>query len=112
VGGDEFDVQLDALPGGGALLRISGELDLATTPEVETLLESGVASPDPLVVDLSGCTFLDSSGVRSLVTIARRAEEGGTRFAVVASDPSILRVLEITSLGEMVSIHPTLDAAR
>jgi anti-anti-sigma factor len=105
---DDFDVRLDPLPTGGTVLKVRGELDLATAPQVERLLDDDAP---PLVVDLSECSFVDSSGLRVLVAAARRSDESGARLAVVTDEPAILRVLEITALAEMVDVHPTLDAA-
>lgn len=91
-------------------MKVLGELDLATTPKLEsTLAESTTALP--LVLDLSDCTLIDSSGVRVLVNAAREMRNAGHRLAVVASDTGILRVLEITAVNELMSIHPTLDEA-
>jgi anti-anti-sigma factor len=106
---DDFDVRLDPLPTGGTVLKVTGELDLATAPQVEGLLDDD--APTPRVIDLSKCSFVDSSGLRVLVAAARRSEESGARLAVVTDEPAILRVLEITALAEMVDVHPTLDAA-
>lgn len=106
----DFDVRVDSLPAGGVVVKVFGELDLATTPKLESALEEST-SPLPLVLDLSDCTLIDSSGVRALVNAAREMRDAGHRLAVVASDPGILRVLEITAVDELMSIHPTLDAA-
>ena len=88
------------------LVRVDGELDMANVGSFE-----GALSADPeasnVVVDLSGCTFLDSTGMRAIVSAAREAE----RVSIVATEPGILRVLEITALDTMVSVHPSLDDA-
>lgn len=105
---EDFDVRVDALPAGGVVVRITGDLDLATAPELEPFLDD--ASP-PVVVDLSGCSFVDSSGVRALVAAAGRVRHAGGRLALVVADPGVRRVLEITSADEIVSIHPTIDSA-
>lgn len=91
-------------------MKVVGELDLATTPKLERALEDS-ATALPLVLDLSDCTLVDSSGVRLLASSARQLRDAGHRLAVVTSDPGILRVLEITAVGELMSVHPTLDAA-
>jgi len=93
------------------VVHVSGELDLATVPRLEEAL-SAAPNGTRVVIDLSTCTFLDSSGVRVLASAARAAEAvGGRTELVVTEDSGIARVLEITSMGTLARIHPSLDAA-
>lgn len=91
-------------------MHVVGELDMATAPGFENVV-GGVQAGNRLVIDLSDCTFLDSSAVRVLVSIARGAEETGGSVAIVAPDPGILRVLEIAAVDTMLPVHQTLDSA-
>lgn len=88
------------------VVRVDGELDMANVEPFEDALAAGTDSSH-VVVDLSGCSFLDSTGMRAIASAAREAD----RVSIVATEPGILRVLEITALDTMVSIHPSLDAA-
>ena len=107
---DDFDVQTEMVPGGAVVLRVSGELDLASAPRLEEALQA--AEPgDPTVIDLSECTFLDSSGVRVLASAGRAISESGRRFALVTTDPGVLRVLEITGVDTLVAVHQTTESA-
>jgi anti-sigma B factor antagonist len=110
TGDATFELTLEALPEGGAVLRVAGELDLATTPELEAVLEN-VDLGERLVVDLSPCTFLDSSALRVLIGTITDARERGGSVSLVAPEPGIARVLEIASVDTMAAVHPTLDAA-
>jgi len=65
-----------------------------------------------VAIDLSSCTFLDSSGVRILAKAARETTERGARLDLVASDPAIVRVLEITNVDTMAPVHASLDDLR
>jgi anti-anti-sigma factor len=106
----EFDVNRTELPGGGAVLRVEGELDMATAPTLEdALARAGFA--ERLVIDLTTCTFVDSSAVRMLVSSARDSEAAGGSLALVATDPGILRVLEISGVDTMLPVYQVLDAA-
>lgn len=89
------------------VVSVDGELDMAGAGSLERAL-SAVAEQPYVVLDLSGCTFLDSAGVRAIAGAVREAD----RVAVVADDPGIVRVLEIAALDTMVSIHPSLEDAR
>lgn len=90
-----------------AVLRVVGELDLTTAPTFEEALMS-TGSDSDLIVDLSACTFLDSSGLKVIAAAANRHP----RVSIVATDPTILRVLEITALDTMVPVHASLEDAR
>jgi anti-sigma B factor antagonist len=106
---DDFDVQTEMVPGGAVVLRVSGELDLASVPRLEEALAT--VSADPTVIDLSECTFLDSSAVRMLASAGRSLSEAGSRFAIVASNPGLLRVLEITGVDTMLAVHHSTESA-
>jgi anti-sigma B factor antagonist len=106
----ELEVTAHALPQGGTVVTVDGELDMATTPEFEEVVDT-VGQGSRLVIDLSRCTFLDSSAVRVLVSAARSAEERHGTVAIVAHDPGILRVLEIAAVDTMLPVHETLEAA-
>jgi anti-sigma B factor antagonist len=106
----DFDVRTESTPTGGLVCRIAGDLDLATAPRLEEALASR-APGSQVVIDLTGCTFLDSSGVRVLAATARATTEEGGRLDLVVIDPGIARVLEITGIDTLIGVHPTLDAA-
>lgn len=89
------------------VVRIGGELDMAGAASLEEVL-TAAAEQSYVVLDLSACTFLDSAGVRAIAGAVRQAE----RVAVVAANPAIVRVLEITALDTMVSMYPSLEDAR
>jgi anti-sigma B factor antagonist len=105
----DFDVRSETLPGGGDVVFVSGELDLATVPRLEAVV--GACTADVLVIDLGGCTFLDSAGIRALVGVARELSGAGRSFRVVSNDPGILRLLEITGVDKLIRVHPSLDDA-
>ena len=99
----------ETLSEGAIVVRVEGELDMATCGALEEALEAaGVGS---LVIDLGGCTFVDSSAVRVLVSAARSAEESGRTVSLVVRDPGILRVLEIAAVDTMLPVHSSVDDA-
>lgn len=102
----QFTVDIETLDD-RTLVRVTGELDMATARTFDDALLA-VSDGADVVVDLSPCTFVDSTGMRSIVALARRAET----VAVVASDPAVVRALEITSLDTVVAVHASLDEAR
>ncbi len=70
-------------------------------------MPSSVWRPTPppvIVLDLSKLTFLDSTGLRCLVTADRRAREAGRRVVIVRGPDAVQRVFEITRLDERLEI--------
>lgn len=107
----DLDITVEALAQGGSVVRVDGELDLATKQRLEAAVEGAADPTGRLVIDLTACTFLDSSAVRLLISTARSAQAAGGDLSLVASDPGLLRVLEIAAVDTVLSVHPTLDAA-
>ena len=56
------------------------------------------------MIDLSQVTFMDSSGLRVLLTAHRRAEEAGRGFALVKGGDTVSRLLEVTGLSERLEL--------
>lgn len=79
---------------------LSGELDVATTDGVDAELrrvEAGDAWM--IVVDLSGLTFMSSSGVQLLIDAEARSRAGAQRLALLRGSPAVQRVLEICGVA-------------
>jgi anti-sigma B factor antagonist len=89
------------------VVRVEGNLDMATATSFDETIES-TAGDSHLAIDLSACTFLDSSGMRSIAAAAKRH----SRVSIVATDAGILRILEITALDTMLPVHASLDEIR
>lgn len=87
--------------GSEAILTLQGELDPHTAPmladEIELLLHDGVMS---IVLVLSGLGFVDSSGLRVIITADRDLVEKGGHLVLRAPSENVRRLLEITGLLE------------
>jgi anti-anti-sigma factor len=85
-------------------LRLAGELDLATAPRLTEALLDFASSEGDVHLDLGGVSFLDSSGLRVILALARSR---GDTASVVLLDPSavILRIFEIMGIDE----HPGIE---
>jgi anti-sigma B factor antagonist len=93
--------------------RISGEIDLANGPRLrDELLALAVVDFAGLVVDLTGVTYLDSSGVKVLFQLARDLRQHDqTLLVTVPIGSPLRRVLKITGLHEVAPMCDDLDAA-
>ncbi|WP_325052078.1 STAS domain-containing protein [Nocardia stercoris] len=97
--------------GEATVLTVTGEVDLATAPALETAIDATLAdNPANLIIDLARVTFLASAGMAALVAAYRRAGER-TRIAIVAEGPATSRQLKITNLDQVFELHSSLDAA-
>jgi anti-sigma B factor antagonist len=99
--------------GDPSVVTVVGELDLATSPLLVAELDQVPALGNGLVaVDLSGCEFIDSSGLNALVNAHSELEGKGGRLVVVCDDPNILKVFEIAGLDQVLEIVASLEAVR
>jgi anti-sigma B factor antagonist len=92
-------------------VALVGELDLSTVAKVqEELRRVEAASPATLVVDLSKLTFLDSTGLRCIVTADERARAEGRRIVIVRGPDAVQRVFAITRLEERLDMVDSVDS--
>jgi anti-sigma B factor antagonist len=103
---------------GVRVIAIQGELDLGTAPQLEEPLEAALAAGEaPLLIDLTGCEFIDSTGIALIVRAWQQLDsassDGGrsTRFALCCLNDQVQRLLEITGLETSIPVHPSRDAA-
>jgi anti-anti-sigma factor len=97
----------------GKGLRLAGELDLASAPRLTEALLDFDSSDGELHLDLTEVSFLDSSGLRVIVALARSRGDNGS---VVLLEPSaaIMRILEIVEIDKHPGIeirHPSAEPA-
>ena len=96
----------------GHLITIAGELDIAATPELSTVLLIAAGAPGSLVVlDLAGVEFIDSSALGTLLKAGNEIESAGKRLRVVCAGGPVRRLLEMTNLTTRFPLCPTRDAA-
>ena len=111
-GGGLFELSVETRAG-YCVLRLRGELDVFTTARLRSALNRQLVDEGQvhLVVDLTGLTFLDSSGLGTLVRAQRQARGLRGSFAVVCGEGPVLRVMSLTGLTHVLRVHDTLDAA-
>lgn len=90
--------------GGAAVVTLSGDVDLESSPRVRTSLLECVKTKPNVVVDMSGVDYIDSSGVASLVEAFQTARKNGTRFVLASVSDAALRVLELARLDKVFTI--------
>jgi anti-sigma B factor antagonist len=89
-----------------ALLVAAGEVDTLTAPRLEAAVDELLGTgADVLVADLTGVTFLASSGLAVLIRAAHLASSEGRRLRLVAEGRPVLRPLQITGTDELFDLH-------
>ena len=108
----ELRVRTDWLADRTFVVFVMGEVDMSTSRAlVRSLAAPTLDRAQAVVVDLSACTFMDSSGLSTLVDANERLCSSGRRLALVVPGKCLLRALEVTGLDEAFSIHRSLTAA-
>lgn len=100
----EFTCSWSTGGAGTAWIRVSGELDIATTPQLETALREARAQARLLVLDLRELSFIDSYAAHAIVTASLAARQVGSRLVLLRGRPSVDRVFSVTGLCDEVDI--------
>jgi anti-anti-sigma factor len=105
-----LDIETQCGANGEPLLaRLRGKLSLETVRDFLNVLR---AEPAPrLVLDMSGVTFLDSSGVGALVSLFVGRRTNGRSLVLAGMTPQAEAVLEVSGLMKLLPILPTVEAA-
>jgi anti-anti-sigma factor len=112
-----FEASAAQLDDGIRVVAVRGELDLSTAPELEGPLNDAVAAGDASVlVDLSECEFIDSTGIALIVRAWQQLDRGANgdgqgRVVICSYNDQVRRVLEITGLELSIPIHSSRDEA-
>ncbi len=97
--------------GGALIVSFKGDVDLEQSPKAREVLLDCVERGSKILVDLSGVSYIDSSGVASLVEAFQVAKKQGKGFALVSVNVSALRVLQLARLDKVFTIHESLADA-
>jgi anti-anti-sigma factor len=117
VSPEAFDVRSEELEGGIRAFTVRGELDMNTAPELEAELKETLSRPDAsILVDLSDCEFIDSTGIALIVRAWQQLDrdaggDGQGRLVLCSHNHQVRRLLEITGVESSISMHEQRDAA-
>jgi anti-sigma B factor antagonist len=110
----QFEIDSGPGPENVHVVRVRGEVDMSHEEELRGELRNAIAAePRGIVVDLTECEFIDSSGVRALLLSreAQNSDEGSEHLAVAASSEQILRILGVMGIDRVIPIRPTVEEA-
>ena len=112
-----FDVQSEELEGGVLAFTVRGELDMNTAPELENALEQAPGDEESsIMLDLSQCEFIDSTGIALIVRTWQRLDrEGGSggkgHVVLCCINSQVRRLLKITGVESSISLYEERAAA-
>lgn len=107
----ELRIRSSTFADGLYVVFVEGEVDMRTAPDLTASLTLALECAGPIVVDLSTCTFIDSSGLRALVRANEQLHSSGRRLALVIPRKGLLRGLEVSGVRDGLVIHASLTSA-
>ena len=91
---------------GSSAVVLLGELDMDTTPILANVLEPFInEGPEEISLDLSGLSFIDSSGIATLISVQKQLVERGRRLSLHSPRPLVVKVLEVTDLIDFLNVE-------
>jgi anti-sigma B factor antagonist len=108
----DFNVSVDRTQPAIPIVSVTGEVDMATAPELLHELQTLAAGrPLTIVVDLTAVGFLDASGISALAQTHKQLQIGSGQLIVVTSTAIILQLFETTGIDQAIRVSPTLADA-
>jgi anti-sigma B factor antagonist len=107
-----FVIEVSEVSAGVYVVALSGEMDIATSPELVSRL-AGVRGTGTyrVMVDLSRLGFIDSSGIKALVSSAKTVQANGGALMIIAPPPHLEKVFDIVQLSSVIPIAASLEEA-
>ncbi len=96
---------------GRAVVALRGELDVVDAASVAAALTAVAVRAPEMIVDLAGLEFIDSSGLAALVLARKQARQAGGDLLLAAPQDQVLRVLAVTRLAGVFSVHASVEQA-
>jgi anti-sigma B factor antagonist len=107
----DFEISTAVADGGASVISVNGELDLSSVDQVAESARPAVSEGRPLVLDLSACTFIDSSGLRLVLHLHHALAEDGQAMAVAVADGHVRKLFSLTAIDQSVPVFAALGDA-
>lgn len=95
--------------GGYSVVELTGDVDLSCSPDARASILACLKRKQHVLVDLSAVTYIDSSGVASLVEGYQTAKKANLRFGLVGVSDAALSVLQLARLDRVFPIHASVE---
>ncbi|MEE9197013.1 MAG: STAS domain-containing protein [bacterium] len=107
-----MELSVEQTDGGVVILAVSGEIGWNTSPELhKALIPLFAENPVAIVLDLSGVSFMDSSGVATLIEGLQYSHRSEIPFRLSGMTRPIIHVLKLANLEDLFEIFDTREAA-
>jgi anti-sigma B factor antagonist len=108
----QFQLQEESLDDTTHLIAVTGEVHVSTAPEFSERLNEAIATGKTgVVIDMTEVAFIDSTGLSVLLNALRRVTRNQGALSLAVSNPTVLRLFEITRLDSTFDIAPTREEA-
>jgi len=108
----QFELDEESLDPRTHLISVRGEVHVSTAPEFSERLNDAIAGGKTgVVIDMTQVDFIDSTGLSVLLNALRRVTRQQGTLSLAVSNPTVLRLFEITRLDSTFDIAPTRDEA-
>lgn len=94
---------------GYAVIELNGDVDLSCSPDARKQILECLGAGKNLLVDLSQVSYIDSSGVASLVEGYQTAKKKSLKFGLVGVSTAAMNVLQLARLDRVFPIHASVD---
>jgi len=95
-----------------AVIHVSGEVDMSTSPDLRKVLQTEVkAKTARIIVDLDGVSYIDSSGLATLVECLQGVRKYNGELLLAGLRKTVKDVFEIARLNEVFELHDDVEAA-
>lgn len=99
----ELTIDRRQLPSGWLAIVVEGEVDLATVDNLQNAIDDAYAEgTSNVAVDLTGSTFMDSTGLKALVMADRKFDSEGRSFAIVVSGGPVSRLIDLSGVNTAI----------
>jgi anti-sigma B factor antagonist len=107
-----FEIRREEPDEGIRVVVVRGELDMSTAPDLEAELQRAVDPPGgSVVLDLSECEFIDSTGIALIVGTWQKLGEGEDRLVLCCRNHQVRRLLKLTGVESSIPMHEERDTA-
>jgi anti-sigma B factor antagonist len=103
----------ESVEDGLQIIALEGEIDLACSPELREILDVHArAKRSALLLDFAGVSYVDSSGLATLVEYVRKVQDFDGKLALAAVNTRVKTILDLVRLSEIFPIYPTVAEAK